>query len=313
MRSSRREMIPGSIVAVPTFISAIRDSGYKSPSAALAELVDNSLEARATRVSITIRAPQGQELQPTITVTDDGCGMPPSVLQIALQFGGSTRFNSRTGSGRYGMGLPCGALSQARRIDLYSWQSPSNIWWTYLDATAVANGALLEVPKPKRLGHRAPFQTNTVSGTVVVMSDCDRFDDGPRFSTHTALKQGLGRIFRRILSQGTILTINGEPVPPADPLFLGGGPGRIRGQLYGQTMKFPVRSPRGEVSTVRVRFSELPVKQWCALSNDEKVSQGISKCAGVSIMRAGREVDYGWLFMGSKRKENYDDWWRCEV
>src|SRR5207249_4570371 len=32
-----------------------------------------------------------------------------------------------------------------------------------------------------------------------------------------------------------------------------------------------------------------------------------------SFVRAGREIDYGWHLMGSKRKENYDDWWRCEV
>src|SRR5439155_19936139 len=37
------------------------------------------------------------------------------------------------------------------------------------------------------------------------------------------------------------------------------------------------------------------------------------KRAGVSIVRAGREIDYGWFFMGQKRRENYDDWWRCEV
>ncbi len=30
-------------------------------------------------------------------------------------------------------------------------------------------------------------------------------------------------------------------------------------------------------------------------------------------MRAGREIDRGWYFMGGKRKENYDDWWRCEI
>ena len=39
----------------------------------------------------------------------------------------------------------------------------------------------------------------------------------------------------------------------------------------------------------------------------------VSKGAGVSIVRAGREIDHGWFFMGGKRKENYDDWWRCEV
>src|SRR6185436_3340955 len=40
---------------------------------------------------------------------------------------------------------------------------------------------------------------------------------------------------------------------------------------------------------------------------------GISKGAGVSVLRAGREIDCGWFFMGNKRKENYDDWWRCQV
>jgi hypothetical protein len=40
---------------------------------------------------------------------------------------------------------------------------------------------------------------------------------------------------------------------------------------------------------------------------------GISKGAGVSVVRAGREVDHGWFFLPTKRRENYDDWWRCEI
>ena len=57
----------------------------------------------------------------------------------------------------------------------------------------------------------------------------------------------------------------------------------------------------------------LPVEEWCSLSNEEKNAHGISKGAGVSVVRGGREIDCGWYFMGSKRKENYDDWWRCEI
>ncbi|MGI8447952.1 MAG: hypothetical protein ACR2MP_12395 [Streptosporangiaceae bacterium] len=33
----------------------------------------------------------------------------------------------------------------------------------------------------------------------------------------------------------------------------------------------------------------------------------------VSVVRSGREIDQGWFFMGTKRRENHDDWWRCEV
>jgi hypothetical protein len=32
-----------------------------------------------------------------------------------------------------------------------------------------------------------------------------------------------------------------------------------------------------------------------------------------SVIRAGREIDYGWFFLDGKRRENYDDWWRCEI
>ena len=64
---------------------------------------------------------------------------------------------------------------------------------------------------------------------------------------------------------------------------------------------------------MRVTFTELPVQQWGKLTNDQKRDFGISKGAGVSIVRGGREVDYGWFFMGSKRRENYDDWFRCQI
>ena len=53
--------------------------------------------------------------------------------------------------------------------------------------------------------------------------------------------------------------------------------------------------------------------KWAQLSNQEKRDRGIVSKAGVSIVRAHREVDYGWFFLGNKRKENYDEWWRCEV
>jgi len=49
------------------------------------------------------------------------------------------------------------------------------------------------------------------------------------------------------------------------------------------------------------------------MRRDEKRARGIISGAGVSVVRGGREVDQGWFFMGRKRKENYDNWWRCEV
>jgi hypothetical protein len=57
----------------------------------------------------------------------------------------------------------------------------------------------------------------------------------------------------------------------------------------------------------------LPIDQWHGLSSDEKRERGITNAPSVSVLRADREIDRGWFFMGGKRRENYDDWWRCEV
>jgi len=272
-RDSIRLSTPGStdhpVVALAAFIDAIRDSGYRTPAHALAELVDNSLEAGATHISIIIRA-DGPSGGHTITVVDDGCGMSPSTLQKALQFGGSTRFNARTGTGRYGMGLPCSVLSQARRVDVYSWQSPSRTWWTYLDAPAVANGALAHIPASKQ-SPRLPTARST-SGTVVVLSDCDRIDFRP--SAADNVRQTLGRIFRRAICRGASVELNGEAVRPVDPLFRDATHVLVRGKQYGPALEFPVRTPDGARSIVRIRFAELPVEKLCGLSNREKADVG---------------------------------------
>ena len=103
---------------------------------------------------------------------------------------------------------------------------------------------------------------------------------------------------------------------PVDPLYLHAEAG-VSGAAHRSGTNCALRSVLIQMTRrpgwVRVRFSELPVHEWHKLSNDEKRRIGISKGAGVSIVRAGREVDYGWFFMGSKHRENYDDWWRCEI
>ena len=46
--------LDGSIVVLDRFIQATRDSGYRGTGSAVAELVDNALQADATRIDITI-------------------------------------------------------------------------------------------------------------------------------------------------------------------------------------------------------------------------------------------------------------------
>src|SRR5262245_185171 len=110
------------VVANQTFIEATRDTGYRSTASAVAELVDNALQAKAKRIDI--RVEEG-DTGLTVSVLDNGTGMDTGTLRKALQFGGSERFNDRSGPGRFGMGLPNSSVSQARRVDVFTWQQPS--------------------------------------------------------------------------------------------------------------------------------------------------------------------------------------------
>jgi Histidine kinase-, DNA gyrase B-, and HSP90-like ATPase len=111
-----------SLVSEWHFVIATRDTGYRTTAAAVAELVDNSLQADATIVRVAVNQVPEAGLQ--VAVLDNGWGMNAAVLRTALQFGGTTRFNDRSGPGRYRMGLPNSSVSQARRLDVFSWRAP---------------------------------------------------------------------------------------------------------------------------------------------------------------------------------------------
>lgn len=317
-----------SIVALDKFIQATRDSGYKGTASAISELVDNSVQAGATQIAISVEAKggDGEEKAIEVSVLDNGCGMDAATLRQALRFGGSTRFGDRRGLGRYGMGLPNASLSQARRVSVVTWDEGTGdaavsgrrsrtAFTCYLDVDEIVRGMMTEVPEPKS----CPVPeagSSWSSGTLVCWSQCDRLDYR-RISTITRkLEVELGRRFRHFIWQGLRITMNGDGVDAFDPLYLNPTAEVSGAQLFGDEMRFEVRADpldAHRTGWVRVRFSELPVHAWHKLSNDEKRRIGISKGAGVSIVRGGREVDYGWFFMGSKHRENYDDWWRCEI
>lgn len=306
-----------SIVALDKFIQATRDSGYKGTASAVAELVDNSLQAGATSVTVSITVDENNHLRPIVlTVIDNGTGMDSQTLRTALRFGGSTRFNNRESLGRYGMGLPNSSLSQAQRVTVHTWNSKNGkVLSSYLDLDEIASGKLTEVPRPNSV-RRPEFVNGYETGTAVTWSRCDRLDN-KRISTITRkLLATLGRQFRHFLWDGVSIRVNGDAVQAIDPLFLNDDAQYNGATLFAEEMVYEVAADPVDSSVtgiIRVRFSELPVSEWSKLSNDEKRARGIAKGAGISVVRAGREVDYGWFFLGGKRRENYDDWWRCEI
>jgi hypothetical protein len=307
------------IVALQNFILSTRDSGYKSTASAISELVDNAIQAKACHIDISIKSnTDADKSDLTIAVADDGVGMGRSVLMEALRFGGSSRYNNRSGLGRFGMGLPNASLGQAARVAVYTQESGGRPLSTYLDVDEIANGEMTSIPAPK--SERAPIwvkrPSKRRSGTVVVWERCDRLDNRRISTIERKLHQSLGRAFRHFIWAGIVITVNGKTVQPIDPLYLStktplSGARMFQDPIVMEVYTDPAK--QNHVGKVEIRFSELLVEKWHSFSNEEKRTYGISNGAGVSIVRASREVDFGWFFMGSKRRENYDDWWRCEV
>jgi hypothetical protein len=273
----------------------------------VAEFVDNSLQAGARSIAVDVVASEDDEYPIELLVTDDGMGMDADELAAALTFGGSSRFGDRSSLGRYGMGLPNGALSRARRVEVFTWQE-GRVLTTHLDLDKIVAKGPTTLPSIQTTS-RPHFSPRTPHGTVVRLLRCDRIEYKRKSALVKRLHQDLGRIYRRFLRKGLNLRVNGRRVAACDPLLL--SKNAVSARQFGHVLVYRL-GPGGE-GRIEVRFSELPIERWHDLSSEEKRRVGITNAPCVSVMRADREIDRGWFFMGAKRRENYDDWWRCEV
>lgn len=305
------------VVAAHHFIVATRDTGYRSVATAIAELIDNAIQAKATEIHVFVldqRSSHNANREVTIAVLDDGEGMDRETLWTALQFGGTERFGDRSSLGRFGMGLPNSSVSQSRRFEVYSWRRSDAVLFSYLDVDEVAERTLHLIPPP--VARSIPAWASRVArhtGTLVVWPKCDRLDYRKASTIAQKLRGPIGQMYRHLIWRGIKISINSDLVVPVDPLFCHPSTGSGGAMPFGSSLDYEIASPEGRTSMVKVRFSELPVATWCNLGIEEKRKRGIVGGAGVSFIRAGREIDYGWYLVGRKRKENYDDWWRCEV
>src|SRR5690349_6585739 len=76
-----------------------RRSGYKNTAAAAREIVDNALEAGATKINIAFERPknlkayQRKDSISSIAFIDNGSGMLPRMARYALSWGAGTHFD----------------------------------------------------------------------------------------------------------------------------------------------------------------------------------------------------------------------------
>ena len=202
-------------LSASTVIESLRDNGYSNTAYALAELIDNSLQAKATRVEVGFIEEQKQITERrTYSVTeistwDNGIGMDAETLRIAMQFGGGTHRNDSSGMGKFGMGLPNSSISQCKRVDVWSWQNGQTPNYTYLDVDDMKAGTLEDVPAailsdiPSKYGKF--FSGNKPnSGTLIIWSKLDRLNWKTGKSIYRHCEHIVGRMYRNFICNENI-------------------------------------------------------------------------------------------------------------
>ncbi len=339
---SKVEIVPAHLA-----VKAMRDNGYKNAAYAVAELMDNSIQAGARRVELLciqrtdfVEQRSRQRID-RIAVLDNGKGMNKEVLRMALQFGNGTNLDPKqqTNMGKFGMGLPASSVSQARRVDVYSWQKGiSSALHTFLDIPQIENGTLDQVPEPmptqipkEWLGWSTAFGE---SGTLVVWSQIDRciWRTGKAIIENS--EQIIGRMYRKFLvdeqvqirlacieSESLTYTID-KLARPNDPLYLMSGTSTP--SPYDEQ---PMFEPYPDLSTyetnlpIRIGNHTHQVSVRCSMAKKSAREGGTAgsrdygthaaKNVGVSVVRAGRELelDPAWAPVSDPRNR----WWGVEV
>lgn len=217
------------------FVRGIRDLGYRSNGDAIAEFVDNSIQAYADRVDVLFGYDgTSSNRKPTqLAIVDNGHGMEPDMMRMAVMWGGTHRENDRVGLGRYGYGLPCAAVSLGRRFSIFSKTTSSETHRVTVDLDALAHGdyndasgeitvpAAVESPLPQFVDDflEEHCAGDWFQGTVILIEKLDRLE----WSTTQGLKDNLGRQFgvtyHKLRGEAAIY-LDGQFVEPIDPLFL---------------------------------------------------------------------------------------------
>lgn len=214
----------------PSLLESMRSIGYSLDSA-LADLIDNSISARAKNIQIQFRPSD----RPYIAVIDDGHGMSRSALQSAMRHGSTNPLQERhiDDMGRYGLGLKTSSLSQCRRLTVVSLQDgvTCSFCWDLDVVVSKVSWVMLELEEQDiaDIPHLDVLK-NQGQGTIVLWQNLDRLTAGES-SIETALGQQMDQarshlslVFHRYISQEPgrtriSLAINGNPLPPIDPFL----------------------------------------------------------------------------------------------
>jgi Histidine kinase-, DNA gyrase B-, and HSP90-like ATPase len=289
-------------------IESLRAFGY-TPEAAIADLIDNSITAKAGRIALDFFWNGGDSY---ISLHDDGIGMSSDVITSAMRPGDRSPREGRSPNdlGRFGLGLKTASFSQCRELTVASRTRTGGVnvrRWDLDYVGSVGEWRLLTSP-PDALPAVAGL-LGRAAGTVVVWTKPDRIVGDAAVDDHRAhdrfleladrVKRHLAMTFHRYLEgpKRLGLVVNGATVMPWDP-FMTKEPA---------TQALPVEPLHFNNQRVSVRPYVLPHRSKLSTNAQQEGAgiKGWNAQQGFYVYRNNRIlVDGDWLGLGFQKEEH---------
>lgn len=267
-------------------MEGLRDTGYNF-NTAMADIIDNSIAADATRVDITINLDPKGDI--SVYIADNGTGMDEEGLQNAMRYGSRQRENPNS-LGKFGLGLKTGSTAFCRCLSVVSrGANDSNVRKVQWDLDYIAQTNEWNLKRPAVQDEEIEILDATAeggTGTLVIWQKIDRLLKS--YKNKGSEKKALNRViadlqfhiamvYQRFLDENDEranhieITVNGTDVEAWDPfcikeedteLLMGE---EVEVEMPDKTSKFNIRAfmlPRRE------NFSTADARDTARLGND---------------------------------------------
>lgn len=290
----------------PTLIESTRAIGY-SLQAAIADIIDNSIAAQATKVEISFFPLDGAY----ISIMDNGSGMNSAELTNAMQYGSQNPMKPRTAGdlGRFGLGLKTASLSQCRKLTVASKKNGLiNIrCWDIDYVQKTGKWSLISLVNSDEIARIPDIEKLRCleSGTLVVWQELDRMEAGcidfekSMGRQIDEVRDHLSLVYHRYLAgetgiQKLKIIINGTQIEPADPFLI---------KKSDQTMQEEVYVIHGEKIIVQPYILPHVSKMTAKELKEVGGKEGLQKLQGFYVYRNKRLLIWGTWFRMMRKGE----------